>query len=287
MTEVMRAKKTTEPAASPDMPAERGQNDSGDGVKSLHLGLDVLELLVNSGSDKGVTDIAHQLDMTKVRAFRLLSTLVDRGYVVQDPTTSRYAPSIRLFALGQALGDRFDFASAVKPEAERLWDKLGHSVVIAAPFKGRMLILDVLRGRTPISIGLKVGAALDMHASAQGRIVLAFGPRDALAKLGEKPLKAHTPATIVDVAQLQEEIREARMKGWASAPDQFVIGMNAIAAPVFQHDGTLAGTIAVCGLTQFVGEPPSAELLEELTSATWRASRRLGWSGKIVPRDKG
>jgi DNA-binding IclR family transcriptional regulator len=270
-----------------DAPYAPVQVEAGDGVKSLHFGLDVLEMLVNSGSDKGVTDVAHQLDMTKVRAFRLLSTLVDRGYVVQDPTTSRYAPSIRLFALGQALGERFNFASAIKPDAERLWDKLGHSVVIATPFKGRMLILEVLRGRTPINIGLKVGAALDMHASAQGRIALAFGARDAMAKLGSKPLTKHTPRTIVDLVALQEEIRQARLKGWASAPDQFVIGMNTVAAPVFQYDGTLAGTIAVCGLTQFVADPPTAELLEELTSATWRASRRLGWSGKIVPRDKG
>jgi DNA-binding IclR family transcriptional regulator len=254
-----------------------------DGVKSLHLGLDVLELLVNAGSDKGVTQIADQLGTTKARTFRLLQTLVDRGYVVQDVSSARYSPSIRLFALGQAVGDRFDFAGAIKPEAERLWDKLGHTVVTASFYRGRMLILDVLRGRTPISVGLKVGASLDLHSSAQGRLALAFGPRELLEKVTERSLTAHTPKTIVDPGELESLVRQIRLTGWASAPDQLVIGMNAVAAPVFQHDGSLAGTLAICGLTQFVPEPPTAELIEELTTATWRAARRLGWSGKINP----
>lgn len=253
------------------------------GVKTLHLGLDILEFLVNAGSDKGVSEIAAQFGITKARTFRLLQTLVDRGYVVQDITSSRYAPSVRLFALGQVVGDRFDLASAVKPEAQRLWDKLGHTVVTATLFKGRVLILDVLRGRTPISIGLKVSAMLDLHASAQGRLALAFGPVELMQRLLERPLTAHTPKTLVDPTALREEVRQIRLKGWASAPDQFVIGMNAIAAPVFQHDGTMAGTLAICGLTQFIPEPPTLELIEELTASTWRASRKLGWSGKILP----
>lgn len=256
---------------------------SDGGVKSLHLGLDILEYLVNTGSEKGVTEIAAQFGTSKARTFRLLQTLVDRGYAVQDVATARYAPSVRLFALGQAVGDRFDFASALKPEAELLWDKLGHTVVSSTLFKGRMLILDVLRGRTPISVGLRVSALLDLHSSAQGRVALAFGPPELLDRTLDRPLKAHTPETIIDPARLRDEIRQIRLKGWASTPNQLVIGMNAVAAPVFQHDGTLAGTLAVTGLTQFVPEPPTPELIDELTSATWRASRKLGWSGKIVP----
>ncbi|MGE0751445.1 MAG: IclR family transcriptional regulator [Variibacter sp.] len=271
-------------ARTPKLRGAANKDEAQDsGVKTLRLGLQILEFLVHAGNDVGVTEIAAHFGTTKARAFRLLQTLVDRGYVVQDAATSRYAPSVRLFALGQSVGDRFDLAAVLKPEAQFLWEKLGHTVVTAILFKGRMLILDVLRGRTPISIGLKVSATLDLHSSAQGRLALAFGGGDLLENVLRQPLAAHTPQTLVSASALRAEIRRIRMNGWASAPDQLVVGMNAIASPVFQHDGSLAGTLAVCGLTQFVPEPPTPELIDDLTAATWRVSRKLGWSGKIVP----
>lgn len=257
--------------------------EAGDGsVKTLHLGLDVLEYLVRTGIPKGVTDLADHFQLTKARTFRLLQTLADRGYLVQDTANSRYLPSIKLFALGQALGERFDFASAAKPEATQLWESLGHTVVTATPFRDKLLILDVMRGRTPISVGLKTGAMLDLHSSAQGRVALAFGSTDVGNRVMNEPMTAHTPRTIATATRLAKEVRKVRLQGWSSAPDQLVLGMNAVAGPVFQHDGTLAGTLGVCGLTQFVPHPPTPELIDHITSACWRASRKLGWSGKIV-----
>src|SRR6185369_5998907 len=135
--------------------------------------------------------------------------------------------------------------------------------------RGKLLILDVLRGRTPINVGLRVGALLDLPSSAQGRIALAFGAAELQESTLDKPFVAHTPKTIKEPAKLKTEIRRIRMSGWASAPDQLVLGMNAIAAPVFQHDGMLAGSLAICGLTQFVPDPPTPNLIEELTTACW------------------
>ena len=252
------------------------------GVRTLHLGLDILEYLVEVGADRGVTEIAEHFALTKARTFRLLQTLVDRGYAVQDIATSRYAPSVRLFALGQALGERFDLPSAVKPEANQLWESLGDTIVTATLFKDKLLILDVIRGRTPISVGLKTGALFDLPSSAQGRIALAFGSSDLMQRALKEPIVAHTPKTIASHAKLASEIRKVRLQGWSSAPDQLVLGMNAVAGPVFQHDGTLAGTLGICGLTQFVPHPPTHEMIDQLTTACWRASRKLGWSGKIL-----
>jgi DNA-binding IclR family transcriptional regulator len=261
---------------------ETDSEASDGGVKGLSKGLEILEYLVKVGAEKGVTEIADHFDLTKARAFRLLQTLVDCGYVVQDVGTSRYAPSIRLFALGQALGERFDFAGAVKSEATQLWESLGHTVVIATVFQDKLLILEVLRGRTPISVGLRTGVLLDLPSSAQGRIALAFGSADLRQRVLKDRIVGHTAKTITARSKLDDELRRVRMQGWSSTPDQLVIGMNAVGAPVFQHDGTLAGTLGVCGLTQFVSHPPTPQLIEQLTTACWRASRKLGWSGKIV-----
>jgi len=252
-------------------------------AKTVHLAFDILEYLVYSSSEAGVSDVAERFSTTKARAFRLLQTLVERGYLVQDERSARYSPSIRLFALGQAAGSRFDLAAAMRPEAQQLWDAFGHTVVTATLFNGKVLILDVLRGRTPVSLGLRVGASLDLHGSAQGRVALAFSRSDLIRDFLSAPLLRHTPKTLVNPTRLLKEINEIRRRGWAVTVDQLVMGMTALAAPVFDHSGGLAGTIAITGMTQFIPDPPPTQMVEELTSASWRASRKLGWSGTINP----
>ena len=45
-----------------------------------------------------------------------------------------------------------------------------------------------------------------------------------------------------------------RRQGWATAVDAVQIGVNALAAPVFDHRGDWRGAIALVGATQFIPE---------------------------------
>ncbi len=261
----------------------RGRKDSEqeDGLNSVHLTLDILEYLVNEGGDRGVTEIAHHLKSSKARIFRYLQTLRERGYVIQDNATEKYGIGIRLFILGQSLNRKFDLVGAVRPELEKLWEATGQTVAVASLYQDNIVILDVIRGRTPIEIGLRVGTTFELHATAQGRVLLAFGPPELRTRVLSKPLRRLTPNTTTDPKRLEEDLREIRMRGWASTPDELTVGMNALAAPVFDHNGHVAGTVAITGLTQFIPARPSEELIDALTTCAWNASRNLGWRGDI------
>ena len=64
---------------------------SDTGVRSVQLALDVLEAIAFSGEELGVTQLADRLKVTKGSVHRHLLTLVERGYLVQNPATTRYA----------------------------------------------------------------------------------------------------------------------------------------------------------------------------------------------------
>ncbi|MBG0770906.1 MAG: helix-turn-helix domain-containing protein, partial [Anaerolineaceae bacterium] len=64
-------------------------------------GLEVLELLSNSEQPLGVTQIAAVVNYDKSTVYRLLSTLMARGYVVQDPDTRRYMPGLQILSLSR------------------------------------------------------------------------------------------------------------------------------------------------------------------------------------------
>jgi len=75
-------------------------DDAAGTVRSVQLAIDVLETVSFADEEMGVTQIAERLNVTKGSVYRHLHTLVERGYLAQNPATSRYAigPKSRLLA---------------------------------------------------------------------------------------------------------------------------------------------------------------------------------------------
>jgi DNA-binding IclR family transcriptional regulator len=108
-------------------------------------------------------------------------------------------------------------------------------------------------------------------------VALAFGPPHLLERVLNGQMTAHTPATLTDQAALLAEIAAIRARGWATAADRLLVGVNALAAPVFDYRQQWRGTIAIVGATQLIGAQPSSLQLAQVMGAAAAASRRLGW----------
>jgi DNA-binding IclR family transcriptional regulator len=247
------------------------------GLASVDLVLSLIELLAGSARSRAMSDIAREMGISKARAHRHLRALVQHGYVLQDPDTERYEIGIKLLALGEAVRDRFDVMGAARPEMGRLRDETGQTVTVSALVEESVIILELLQGKTLVEFGVRPGSALDFHASAHGHVALAFGPSHLLEQAVERDLKAWTPSTLVDPKKLTAEIEKVRRQRWATAADQLLVGVNALAAPIFDYRNEWRGTIAIVGATRFIPAIPSPEQLAQVTEAAAEASRRLGW----------
>jgi len=245
-------------------------------IQSVILALRILENLTNSGEEKGVTQLARELGTTKARVFRHLSTLRERGYVIQNERTLKNRVGLRVYLLGRQVGEGIDVLHAVRPGMERLRDRTGQTAVLAGVLDGRATILDFRFGTDPIQIGLRPGTTFELHASALGRVLMAFGPPQTLTRVLEGPLEKVTDRTNTDPATLQAQVMQVKKQGWSTAPEEAIVGLNALAAPVFFHDGGIAGALAIVGPVRAV---PGTDVrqLEELLHCSRSASRALGW----------
>ena len=61
------------------------------------------------------------------------------------------------------------------------------------------------------------------------------------------PLQSFTPRTITTRAELVEELERVRRRGYAEAREEREAGLAAVAAPVFDSRGDLAGILGVQG----------------------------------------
>lgn len=245
-------------------------------TETVDLSLRILEHLALARAPAGVSDLARAFDTSKTKVYRHLQTLARHAFVRQDAATRRYEAGIKLFMLGERLRERFDVVGAARDDMARLRDKTGQAVTLSTLVEDEVVVLELLQGRAIVDFGTRPGTVLDLHASAHGKVTLAFGPAGLLERCLARPLKAWTPQTISSRGALERAVAEVRGRGWATAANQVLTGVNGLAAPIFRHDGGYAGAIAIAGSVQHIPAAPSPEQVAAVTAAARAISRTMG-----------
>ena len=254
--------------------------DKGPATETVDLSLRLLERLASSREAIGVSDLAREFEASKATVYRHLRALVLHGFVHQDAATARYSAGIKLFVLGERLRERFDILAVARDDLARLRDETGQPATLTTLVEGQVVVLEVLQGNALVNFGTQPGTILDLHASAHGKVALAFGPPSLLQQCLAKPRKAWTSHTICSPTALERAIAQVRARGWATAPNQVLEGVNGLAAPVFNHSGIYAGAVAIAGSIQYIPATPPPAQVKAVTKAAARVSQKLGWSGR-------
>ena len=252
------------------------------GVRSVQIALDVLEVVAFSGEELGVTQIADRLGLTKGSVHRHLLTLVDRGYLMQNPATTRYSvgPKSRLLA---RFAPETDLVRIADGPMRELRDRLGQSVVLSSMTARGALVISAIPSSSPIEIGVRPGSELSFHSSAQGKVLLAFAQHPFLKRVLSQGLQAFTAKTVVKQEALEAELVEVRKQGFASAPEEAMLGINAIAAPIFDNTDAAVAAVAIVGSIQFLPANPEEKVVLALKGCAEAISRKLGHSRTVEP----
>jgi IclR family transcriptional regulator, KDG regulon repressor len=259
------------------MPRVREIGQAGEGVQAVVLVLKILELLSKERKAIGVTALAQAIGTTKSRVHRHLQTLLSQGYVVQAPETERYQAGPRLVTLGRGVSGNFNLVQAASPALLQLRDALGHFSVVSQLEPDGMRVLATVSGKSAIEIGVKQGSLMAFHTTAQGKVALAFGAPELLSRVTSGRLEMATPRTIVSADALRREINTVRKRGWAIAPNQSLLGLNALAAPIFDASGALIAAVAIVDSIQFIEDKPFDEQIRQTVAAGRRISEALGY----------
>ncbi|MET0930201.1 MAG: IclR family transcriptional regulator [Aeromicrobium sp.] len=254
-------------------PAEVQSNASP--VQSVDRALQILELIATAG-ESGVTEIGAALGVHKSTAFRLVASLEARGLVEQTADRGKYRLGVGILRLAAATTARLDVVQESRPFARLLAADTGEAVNIATLNNGGALYLDQITATAAIQGNNWVGQWLPLHATSNGKVLLAGLTDDQVRAEVGADLAGYTPATVTDVDQLVAEVREVRERGYVVVIDELEMGLTAVAAPIRDVHGDVVATLSVSGPTfRFTGEKVEAAI-ERTVAAAADASRRLG-----------
>jgi DNA-binding IclR family transcriptional regulator len=247
-------------------------------VQSVDRAISVMELLSRRGWS-GVTEVARELDIHKSTAYRLLTTLRDRGLVEQDAATEKYRLGFGLVLLARAVSADLDILRCARPVCERLSERTKETVTIAVLDGDDAVVIHQSISRSSALSVDWTGRHTPLHATAAGKLFLAFMPEDQLHRILKRSLELFTENTIVDPVSLKGQGKQIREEGYASTVEELEAGLNAVGAPIRRADGAVAGAVSVSGPAFRL--PPDAfpEIGELSKRAATEISRCLGFQG--------
>lgn len=240
-------------------------------LASVDKALDVLYHLHAESVPCGVSEIGRALRLPKSTTHRLLSALGRRGLVERDER-GRYRTGMALVALGLGTLRREPAVAAARPLLEELAAEVGETLFLAAARGGRLLVLDKEEGSGFLRASPRIGAELPVHATAVGKLYLAFAP-DQVA-LSEGELESFTARTRASRAGLRREVARAHERGWAENREEWIPGLAGVAAPV-RPGGRMVAALAIAGPSSRLGGADRARLVRAVLGAAARVAASL------------
>ncbi|MFI7639276.1 IclR family transcriptional regulator [Nonomuraea sp. NPDC049400] len=182
----------------------------------------------------GVGELARVLGLPKSTVQRSLRTLHDAGWIRPAAgEVTRWQVTSKALQVGRRA--ELGLRDAAMPVMEELRQRTGETIHLMVPEGDAVVLIERLETDKPLRIVLPLGIRLPLHASANGKAVLAHrpGPPDELA--------AYTDTTITDREALRAELAAIRARGYADNRGEWRSDIAAVASAVLGPDGPIAG----------------------------------------------
>ncbi|MEA2247983.1 MAG: hypothetical protein QOH46_2512 [Solirubrobacteraceae bacterium] len=244
-------------------------------VASVARALELLDALASNPEGLGVNELARRIGVNASTASRLLATLQRGRMVERAPEGGPYRLGLRLVALADGVLARLDVRDLARPRLRALVAGTGETATLSVPGAAEAVTVDFVPGESSVTSVARLGRPSVGHATAAGKVVLAFG--DGVDPAGAaRELTAFTDRTIVDRRSLADEVAAVRERGWAHAEGEREPDLNALAAPVFGRTGELHAVIGLQGPAARLTEERRGVVLPALLDAAAELSRALG-----------
>lgn len=197
---------------------------------TLANGLALLQFLSRTADSFGVSELATALSLPKSHVHRLLRTLVEGGYAVQD-SDRRYRVGLRPLEVSSAVLHHLPLRAAALPRLHRLAEITGLDAIATIPHDGVGLTVAAVfpagRQRDP---GAAIGSRLAPGGTATGKVFATL--IDGFADRATVP-----PRELPSIRRARFAVKDASL----AAP------MNGMAAAVVDERGAVLGGLGLAG----------------------------------------
>ncbi len=222
-------------------------HENSGAVQSVVRALSLLQVLAESPADCSLSEITRQSKLPPSTAHRLLNSLIQAGYVSQNPETARYGLGNNLIWLSRKAAQKHQLIQIARPFLERLAQELGETANLTARDDDMVIQLDHVDSPNILRVAYPVGERFPLHASASGKLFLAYLPQEVRDRILKGKRQAFTEATLVERGKLLNELETIRKRGYSIDDNEREVGVRCVAAPIRNARGEVVAAISLTG----------------------------------------
>ena len=237
----------------------------------------ILHAFSTEETEMSVSDLSRRLGIHKSIVSRMVASLRSWRLLDQDPGTKRVRIGPGAFQLGTLFINREPLYRVALPHLGALVSQTRHSAHIAVLDKPQLLVVASVESPQALRVILRVGERRHLHATAAGKVLLAYGRAELLDEvIGAVGLPALTPQTITSRAALERLLLEVRAEGIAWNHEESTRGAGAVAAPIFSAEAGIAAALCAVFPLSVVDASELTEIGENVREAANRISMLMG-----------
>jgi IclR family acetate operon transcriptional repressor len=256
-------------------------------VQCVNRALDLLLRLADVSRDLDLTELARRSDLTKSTTSRLLSTMQQRGFVRQHPTSQRFSLGPELIRLGAIAKQQLGLTDLFHPFLEQLMQATGETASLALLDHNQAVYVDQVQSSSMIRSFPPIGTHVPLHCTAVGKVLLSDLSPEHLSQVIEQGLRPYTPNTILDPAELQRVLEQVKERGFAVDLEEIELGGHCIAAPVLDNRQKVIAAMGISGPRLRVTSKRLPELTQIVKTIAGQASAELSFNQDRTNRKQG
>jgi DNA-binding IclR family transcriptional regulator len=249
-------------------------------VQAVNHCLQLIEALAGNEGSRGVTELSAELGLAKSTIYKLLQTLLRRGYAVQDLATGRYRLGLKFLELGGVIQAGLSIRTIGHAHLQALMEATHETAQLGILEGGEVIYADKIDCARTIRMYSRVGRRSPLHCTALGKILLAHQPESRIREILGRRLERFTPKTITTPRALRAELQQVREQGYAVDDEEFEEGLRCLAAPARDYTGAVVASLGIAGPAARFEPAQRPEMIKLLKDAAETVSRDLGYRGE-------
>ena len=253
------------------------QNSVPNTLSSLGNALRIIKCFTVDEPEKGVTEIAQSLHLSKSTVHRVLATLAEDGFVRKDDKTHRYRLGLSVLSLAGVLMSNLEIYREGQHLLEEFVNRFDESVHLAVLEGHNTVYVSKLESKHPVKILTHLGRKNPLHCTSSGKVILAFQPPQMIDEVIALGLTEYTKMTITDSQVFRKHLDGIREAGFATSCGELREGVSSVAVPVRDYTRQVVGAVTVVGPTPRFTEQKMDVFAKQLQRVGEEISARLGY----------
>jgi DNA-binding IclR family transcriptional regulator len=220
-------------------------------IRSIHRAIDLLSTIsMLQGKMSNLTRLAREVQLPNSTVHRILTVLVQRGFVSYEPVGKNYHLGIELFRLGKE-AQHFNIRDHLRNVLERISHESEDTVYLNVPSGNDGLCIDIIEGKYPIhTMGIRIGGRRPLGTSAGPLALLSFLPDDRVEAVIVANKRRYHHYGNLSEEKVRHNVLRSRKLGYALSEDIVIKGTTGIGVPVNDHEGRVVAAISVGAVSE-------------------------------------